>query len=314
MCAGAQEGVKAKNRQICYSLSKALEKAGSARQRKDAQLAEAQPVQQNGTVKKLEKLSSNVSTEHSQEKAVSEAAPEPLTSKPRMALLKSLMKQKMVENKRNAEGRLPGKSPDLSQPKGTGQLSSGKVKKKNKLQVDTLQLPESHATPSRGTEGSQRASDLKTSKSALGKVEQDPGSFISQKEAARLVNAALDGHAGLAPSSATEKLAQDSKATTGSAMKKLKKSKKKHRQSLPAENSVATVVPHRSTASAQMSVPLGVEESPKHTQSAPAKGRGTVAPGDRLTDSQGKKVGCSHLSMLSQVIKECLTHLACHDM
>ncbi len=148
-------------------------------------------------------------------------------------------------------------------------------------------------------------------------VGQEPGSSIMQKEAARLVNAALDGHAGLAPSSASEKLAQDSKATLGSAMKKLKKlkkSQKKHRQSLPAENSVATDVPHRSPASAQMGVPLGVKESPTHAESAPAKGKAAVAPEDRLTDSQGKKVGCAHLFMLSRVMKKCRTHLACHDM
>ena len=275
--AGAQEGVKAKNRQTCYSLSRALEKAGSKRPRSEAKGAQPQPAQQNGAAKQ--------STSHSTSAArlePSKAAPQAQKAQPTLSAAK---KQKLAAKAQKAQARSPGQSPDASIIKSL-QQPSDTSSETVKLRSKSSPQHEDHAGPSSSTDRPQRAADLEVPASGSGKLGQKSSSSINNKDAARLVNAALNEHPGLSPSSAPPKL-NGLPAGNGVSKKKLKK---KHRLSLPSGKAQAADVPQRAAKSAQKHMPAGGGGSP---QLPVLQGNGAASAGDTLTDSQRKKVRSS---------------------
>ena len=280
--------MKAKNRQICYSLSRALEKAGSKRPRSEAKGAQPQPAQQNGADKQ--------SALHSAAAAGRESTKVAPQAQEAMPALSALKKQKLAAKAQKAKARSPGQSPDSSVV-GTLQQAGDASSETVKLRAKFSLQHEDHASPSSSKKGHQRAADLELPASGSGKLGQKLSGAITQRDAARLVNAALNGHPGLSPSSAPPKPNRQP-AGNGVSVKKLKK---KHRLSLPGATAVAAGVPQRAAKSAQKRVPAGEGGSPMQAELSLSQGNGVASTGDALTDSQRKKVRSSSALILLAV-------------
>lgn len=303
---GAQEGVKAKNRQICYSLSKALEKAGAKRRKREPQNDVAQPVQQSGVAKKGQAESRSAAADSSLANGVSQAASEAQASKTALKKLKSAAKARKMSK------LAPGPSPDSQSAEGAEQPGSAKQGKKRQHR-HTPQQPK-HARGLSNGLGRQAPAD-EVALSASEKPRREPGSSsISQKDAARLVNAALNGTplpgsafasplsvkgngaTGGGPGSKESKLrhslpAKEPPAEGGSDSKK-----SKQRLSLPAMGLAAGAAEGK-TVSVKKHMTVG---SPKVATLLSAQSKAAAAVGDGLTDSQRKRVGPSaHGSLFS---------------
>ena len=278
--AGAQEGVKAKNRQICYSLSRALEKASSKRTCTAPKDVQPQPAQQDGAKNPSAKQSAVLARP-----GLAQAAPEAHKAKP---ALNALKRQHLAAKLAKVLATSPGQSPDSSV---IGRLQQpGKTRAKHaKQHAKSPQHPEDHAGPSSSTDGPQTASALEVPKPGSGRPAQESGSQLSQEDAARLVNAALNGHSGPSPSSALPQL-NGKPAGNGVGVKK---PKKKHRQSLPTGKAVAADVPQRAAMSAQKHTPAGQNHSPTKAKMPAAQGNGAASAGTELTESQRKNVRCA---------------------
>ena len=277
--------MKARNRQTCYSLSAALEKARSKRPRSEPRDAQHQSAQQNDAAK--QSIEGRIFA-----RLGLVQAPEAQKATPPMSAAK---KQKLAAKAQKARVASPGQSPDLSVV-GKLQQTDDASLETVKLRAKSSQQHEDHAGPSSSTERPQRVADLEAPASGSGKHGQKLSSPINQKDAARLVNAAVNGHPGLSPSSAPPKL-NGQPAGNGVSMKK---QKKKHRLSLPSAKAEVAGVPQRAAKSAQKHVPAGEGGSPMQARPPVLQGNGAASAGDALTDSQRKKVrSTSPLSLLA---------------
>ena len=291
--AGAQEGVKARNRQLCYSLSRAFEKADSKRPRTESKASQPEPAPREGA------------TEQSMGRGAIfarlgflQAALEADKATPSLSALK---RQKTAVKVGKERGTVSGQPPDTSM-KGKSQPSMERPQQPGSARLGKLEVhakssrhSEDHTGPSSSTEGPPTVPAREVPQSGSGKLGQKSGESISQEDAARLVNAALDSHPGLSPSSAPSKLNKQP-AGNGISAKKLKK---KHRQSLPSGKPVAADVPQRATKSAQKQMSAGEGGSPVHGKPLVGQGNGTASAGRALTDSQRKKARCMHAARLA---------------
>ena len=284
--AGAQEGVKAKNRQICYSLSRALEKMSSKGPRMEAKGGQLQPNQQmNSVMKKSAQPSSDAVLHHSGGNRVPQAAPAAQKAVPALNTSKT---QKTAVRARAGEA-LPGQSLGLSSMGTPQQPDSAKAKLK-KLHAKPSQHPAGHASASGGASIPQTAPPptLGGPEAGFGKTSQKSGRLRAQKEAAQLVNTDLNGQPGGSASSAPP-MPSVQPAGNGVSAKKLERDRG---QSLPNGRPAAVDVPQRAMMCAQKHTLAGEGGSPLRVTLQAAQGNGAASAGDGLTDSQRKKVCC----------------------
>lgn len=219
------------------------------------------------------------------------AAPTLSASKKQKVAVK-VGKERAAVSEQHPDPSINGKSqPIMERLQQLGRTRPGNLK----VHAKSSQHPEDRAGLSSSSEGPLTAPALEVPHSGSGKLGQKSGESISPEDAARLVNAALDGHPGLSPSSAPPKLHGQPTANGVSA----KKLKKKQRQSLPSGKPVAADAPQRATQSAQKQMPAGEGGSPVHGKLLAGPGNGTVSAGDALTDSQRKKARNTHAPRLA---------------
>lgn len=280
---GAQEGVRARNREICYALSRALEKAGSKRQKHEARGTELQPqAQQNGAPLETQRPSSSVPANRTAGIGAPVSAPASQAAKPSVA---SGKKQKKAAAEQRTEDDAPPVLPQRPVLQALKQADSAKQGKK-KQRTSLAQLPGTALNFSNGSAVRKAAPEV--SKAGSQKPGKSLGSAVSQKDAARLLNAALNGHPGPSSTPAPSNGVGNSKAPADG-ITSMKKLKKKQRQSLPAVGSAVAALAQRGGASAGK--PVGPKHGPEHASTSPAVYKAAALAGDGLTDSQRKKVG-----------------------
>ena len=288
MPAGAQEGVKAKNRQMCYSLSRAFELAGSKRLKRAAQDSARPAAQLNGVnPKEAQGWKQDTSAGSPMEDGTAlmpAAAAQPQGGRPGKA---GARKQKPAARAKELQSTEPGGPPSSAGAQAPEEAGSPKPKKKRVLREASEQpeTPLPHSNGSTG-EGSTGMAPKAKAAAASGRA---AGGGLSQQDAARLVNAALNSEpmAGSAPAlGGTNSKAKKQRLSLPAGGLK---AQKQRRQSLPAQPlQVEAALP------AQKLATVSKAESPRQAAVLLAEARGAVsANGSALTDSQRKKVRCA---------------------
>lgn len=288
MPAGAQEGVKAKNRQMCYSLSRAFELAGSKRLKRAAQGSARPAAQLNGaSPEEAQGQRLDASAGNSLENGTAltpAAAAQPQGGRPGKA---GARKQKPAARAEELQSAEPGGPPSSVGAQTFEEAGSPKLKKKRVLREASEQpgTPLPHSNGSTGQKSTGMAPKAKTA-TALGRT---AGGGLSQQDAARLVSAALDSEpmVGSAPAlgGTNTKAKKQRLSMPGGGLKE----QKQRRESMPA-------LPLQAEAAlpAQKLGTVSKAESPRHAAVSLAEARGAVSPnGSTLTDSQRKKVRCA---------------------
>ena len=201
MPTGAQEGVKAKNRQMCYSLSRAFEMAGLKRLKRAAQDSACPTAQLNGmSPEEAQGQRQDASAGRSLESGtalVPAAAAQPQAGRPGKA---SARKQKPAATAKGLQSAEPGGPPSSVGTQASQEAGSPKPKKKRVLR-EASHAAEDACAPQQWQRRSGGGQAWCPKASAAGAAGRGAGAGLSQQEAARLVNAALDGEpmAGSAP-------------------------------------------------------------------------------------------------------------------
>ena len=288
MPAGAQEGMKAKNRQMCYSLSRAFELVGSKRLKRAAQDS-ARPAAQLSGVSPEEaqgrKQDASAGSFMKDGTALtSAAAAQPQAGRPGKV---GARKQKPAARAKELQSAEPGGPPSSVGAQASEEAGSPKPKKKQVLREASEQpetpLPHSNGSTTRESTG------MAPKAKAAGASGRAAGGGLSQQDAARLVNAALNSEpmAGSAPALGginTKAKKQRLSLPAGGS-----KAQKQRRQTLPARPLQA-----EAALPAQQPGSVSKAESPRHAAVSLAEARGAVsANGSALTDSQRKKVHCA---------------------
>ena len=278
--------MRARNREICYALSRALEKAGSKRQKRESRGTDLQSqAQQKGGPLETQRPSSSVPVSTHAENRAPVSALALQAAKPSVASGKKQKKAAAEQRTGDAAPQALPLRPVLQSLKQPDSSKQGKKKERTSL----AQLPGSALPLSNGSAVHKAAPEV--SKAGSHKPGKSLGSAESQKDDARLLNGALNGHLGHSSTPAASDGVGNSKAIA-IGISSMKRLKKKQRQSLPAVGSAVAALAQRGAASAGK--PVGPKQGPELASMSPAVGKVAALTGDGLTESQRKKVGVAN--------------------